>query len=135
MLIDCELCCDLADVHVPAAANYNTSVLYSLIGNRWVYVPTRFTSSVVRLRSGLQRREKIRDCGLEVFMLKRPVSTHLTAVCLNTGFQALWCLQRPVCITGGDEFVTQKNTHPVIKNSLEFQTSMLPTSNKRALKA
>lgn len=51
------------------------------------------------------------------------------------GFQALWCLQRPVCITGGDKFVTQKNTHPVMKNSLEFQTGMLPTSNKRALKA
>lgn len=84
MLIDCELCCALADVHVPAAANYNTSGLYSLIGNRWVYVPTRFTSSVVRLRSALQRREKIRDCGLEVFILKRPVSAHLTTVCFNT---------------------------------------------------
>lgn len=36
-----------------------------------------------------------------------------------------------------DQFIlpAEKNTHPVIKNSLEFQTSMLPTSNKRALKA
>lgn len=84
MLIDCELCCDLAEVNVPAAANYNTSLVYSLIAIRWVCVPTRFTPSVVRLRSGLQKREKMRDCGLEVFMLKRLFSAHLTAVCFNT---------------------------------------------------
>lgn len=39
-LFDCELCCALAHINIPAAASYSTSVLYSLIGNRWVYVPT-----------------------------------------------------------------------------------------------
>lgn len=117
MLIDSELCYDLAEVNVPTTANDNTSVLYSLIGNRWVYVPTRFTSSLVSLRSGLERREKICDCGMEAFMLKRLVSAHLMAVCVATllGFQVRWCLLTLACITIRGDILTQKNAHPVIK--------------------